>query len=86
MLNDYWQAQYEKALRNAEIGRMRRLERERNYQPGLKPIPPKTVELDIQEEHKDDFIIENRGLFDAYKNGVYIDSFDTKGAAWRALF
>lgn len=85
MLNEYWQEQYEKAIQKSRAGELKRLAREQNMKPVLKPIPFDIANLDISNK-QDSYIVEKRGVWDVYKNGKYFDSFDTKGAAWRALF
>ncbi len=85
MLNEYWQEQYEKAIQKSRAGELKRLAREQNTKPVLKPIPFDIVNPDISDK-QDSYIVERRGVWDVYKNGEYFDSFDTKGAAWRALF
>ena len=54
-------------------------------EPALKEIPQEIIKAHLPKPTGKSYMKRTRGGWDVYKDGEYFDTFDTKGAAWRAL-
>ena len=86
MNKDYFDELYKKGIEASRIGQERRKNRP-IVDPILKAIPEEVLKACRPKTEGKRYAISHKGGWDVYESdGTYVDTFDTKGAAWNALY